>query len=52
MAVRQPHLPLGSRLRFEVQRTPYTMDPLSQVKMSWLLRQRLRRVKERHGPAC
>jgi hypothetical protein len=27
----------------------YTVDPLSQLKMSWLLRQRLRRVRERQG---
>lgn len=26
---------------------PYTVDPLRQLKMSWLLRQRLRRVRER-----
>lgn len=32
-----------------VRHAPYAVDPLSQLKMSWLLRQRLRRVKERHG---
>lgn len=31
-----------------MREAPYTVDPLSQLKMSWLLRQRLRRVRERH----
>lgn len=30
-----------------VPKTPYTVDPLGQLKMSWLLRQRLRRVRAR-----
>jgi hypothetical protein len=30
-----------------VRRAPYTVDPLSQLKISWLLRQRLHRVRGR-----
>jgi hypothetical protein len=32
-----------------VRKAPYTVDPLSQFKMSWLMRQRLRWIRDRHG---
>ena len=27
---------------------PYVVDPLSEIKLSWLVRRRLRRVRQRH----
>ena len=31
------------------ERAPYTVQPLSEVRLSWLVRFRLRRIRKRHG---